>query len=96
MRRFAGIGFSTISNPPTVILPSVGGIKPVIMRMEVDLPAPFGPRNPKTSPRSTENETPSTARFAPNNFVRLSTFIIVTRLVCDESGRWRYRVGTAL
>jgi hypothetical protein len=51
-------------------------MNPVIMRMVVDFPAPFGPRNPSTSPRPTENETPSTARFAPNIFVKFSTLII--------------------
>src|ERR1017187_1142871 len=63
-------------NPPTVTLPSVGGMKPVIMRIVVDLPAPFGPRKPSTSPRSTENETPSTARLAPKTFTKFSTLII--------------------
>ena len=32
-----------MSKPPTVTVPAVGGMKPVIMRMVVDLPAPFGP-----------------------------------------------------
>src|ERR1051325_6855212 len=77
MRRLAGMGLSTMSNPPTVILPSVGGINPVIMRMEVDFPAPLGPRKPSTSPRSTANETRFTATFGPNVFVRFSTFIIL-------------------
>src|SRR5215213_5850581 len=65
-----------MSNPPTVIRPSVGGIKPVIMRIEVDLPAPLGPRKPSTSPRSTENDTPSTARLGPKVLTRLSTLIM--------------------
>src|SRR5262245_13041808 len=51
-------------------------MKPVTMRMVVDLPAPFGPRKPSTSPRSTEKDTPSTARFAPNAFTRLSILIM--------------------
>src|SRR3954463_14025445 len=76
MRRFACSGDSATSKPPTAILPSVGGMKPVIMRMVVDLPAPFGPRKPSTSPRSTVNEMPSTARFAPKDFTRLSILII--------------------
>src|SRR5882762_2063828 len=38
------------------------------MRMVVDLPAPFGPRKPTTCPRSTENETWSTAVTLPNRF----------------------------
>src|SRR5258706_15014079 len=56
--------------------PSVGGMKPVIMRMVVDLPAPFGPRKPSTSPRSTLNEMPSTARLAPKLLTRPSIFIM--------------------
>ncbi|MNC90861.1 hypothetical protein D3C83_70140 [compost metagenome] len=56
--------------------PAVGGMKPVTMRMVVDLPAPFGPRKPSTSPRSTVNETSFTASFAPKAFTRFSTLII--------------------
>src|SRR4051794_8496472 len=63
-------------NPPTVTLPSVGGINPVIIRMEVDLPAPFGPRKPRTSPRATEKEIPSTARLGPNVFTKFFTLIM--------------------
>src|SRR5581483_7915454 len=74
--RFASIGDSVTSKPPTVTLPEVGGMKPVIMRMVVDLPAPFGPRKPSTSPRSTRNEMPSTARFGPNVFTKFSIVII--------------------
>jgi hypothetical protein len=33
--------------------------------MVVDLPAPFGPRNPVTVPGATVNETESTAVCAP-------------------------------
>src|ERR1051326_2579690 len=76
MRRFASIGDSSTSNPPTVILPAVGGMKPVIMRIVVDLPAPLGPRKPSTSPRSTVNEMSSTARFGPKAFTRFSILII--------------------
>src|SRR5437773_7106340 len=76
MRRLAGMGFSSMLKPPTVTVPSVGGMNPVIIRIEVDLPAPLGPRKPSTSPRSTENETPSTARFGPNVLTKFSTFIM--------------------
>src|SRR5438067_5840232 len=76
MRRFASIGDSSTSKPPTVILPAVGGMKPVIMRIVVDLPAPFGPRKPSTSPRSTVNEMSSTARFGPKAFTRFWILII--------------------
>src|SRR6266567_305947 len=78
-----------MSNPPTVTLPAVGGIKPVSIRMVVDLPAPLGPRNPSTSPRSTENETPSTARFVPKNFAKFSTLIILTRTSGGNSASGR-------
>src|SRR6185436_14489936 len=63
------------------------------MRMVVDLPEPFGPRKPTTSPRSTLNEMPSTARFAPNVFTRFSLLIIglelrkggiITQLLAEE------------
>src|SRR6266446_5485522 len=79
------MGCSTISKPPTVAVPSVGGMKPVIIRMVVDLPAPFGPRKPKTSPRSIENEIPSTARLVPKAFAKLLTFIIVSASFLHEA-----------
>src|SRR5438874_13362854 len=62
--------------PPTVTSPAEGGMKPVIIRMVVDLPAPFGPRKPRTSPLFTVNDTPFTATFAPNVFCRFLTLII--------------------
>src|SRR6266436_9400481 len=70
------MGFSIMSKPPTLTVPEVGGMNPVIIRIEVDFPAPFGPRKPSTSPRSTENDTPSTARFGPNVFTKFSTLIM--------------------
>jgi hypothetical protein len=45
--------------------PAVGEKKPIKQRMSVLFPDPFGPRSATTSPRSTENETSSTARRAP-------------------------------
>src|SRR5215210_5570284 len=50
-------------------------MKPVTMRMVVDLPAPLGPRKPRTSPRSTANERSLTAIFGPNALVRFCTLI---------------------
>ena len=38
------------------------------MLIVVVLPAPFGPRNPNTSPGATEKETPRTASTSPNDF----------------------------
>ena len=45
--------------------PEEGGIRPVSMRMVVDLPAPFGPRKPKKQPRGTVRLRPSTAALPP-------------------------------
>src|SRR5581483_8902846 len=53
-----------------VTLPAVGRIRPTSMRMVVVFPAPFGPRNPKTSPGRRENETESTMVRRPMIFVR--------------------------
>jgi hypothetical protein len=41
--------------------PVVGSMKPPTMRSVVVLPQPLGPSNAKSSPRLTENETPSAA-----------------------------------
>ncbi|MNC44133.1 hypothetical protein D3C75_930290 [compost metagenome] len=38
------------SSPPIVTEPRSGCMNPMMWRMVVDLPAPFGPRNPNTSP----------------------------------------------
>jgi hypothetical protein len=40
-------------------------MKPAIMRMVVDLPAPFAPKKPSTSPGATEKVKSSTARMSP-------------------------------
>src|SRR4051795_9145038 len=42
--------------------PLVGYSRPSISLTVVDLPEPFGPRRPNTSPRRTSKSTPSTAR----------------------------------
>src|ERR1043166_6760961 len=64
-----------MSQPPTVTVPSEGGMKPVIMRMVVDLPAPLGPRKPRTSPRATVKEILLTANFELKALVRFWTRI---------------------
>jgi hypothetical protein len=43
-------GSPATSNPATRALPSVASISVARMRIVVVLPAPFGPRNPNTSP----------------------------------------------
>src|ERR1044072_4994777 len=45
--------------------------------MVVDLPAPFGPRNPWTSPVRTVRSSPSSARVWPNVLTRPDTEIAV-------------------
>src|SRR3954452_5282381 len=51
--------------PLTVTVPDVGRSSPMIMRMVVDLPAPFGPRNPVTVPGAIVKLTQCTAVVLP-------------------------------
>ena len=71
------------SVPKTSIWPLSGRVRPRAMSMVVDFPAPFGPRNATTSPRSTVNDTSCTALMAyplePRNV--LETFLTVRGLV---------------
>src|ERR1700738_2968160 len=69
-----------ISWPPMRAAPSVGSRIPHNIRITVDLPEPFGPRNPKMEPLPTENETRSTAVNAPKRFVNPSHSIIASIL----------------
>src|SRR5215472_5840703 len=62
-----------MSWPQTIAVPAFAGRKPVIIFIVVDLPAPFGPRKPRTSPRGTENEISSTAAKSPKNLTRCRT-----------------------
>ena len=55
----------TTSCPPTVAVPAVGRNSVVSILTTVDLPAPFGPRKPNTSPGATERSIPSTAITSP-------------------------------
>src|SRR5580765_1694775 len=45
--------------------PPVGRTSVHSILIVVDFPAPFGPRNPKVSPRRTSNDTPPTASISP-------------------------------
>src|SRR4051794_13444085 len=54
-----------------VTVPAVGRMRPTSMRMVVVLPAPLGPRKPKTSPGRRSNETESTMVRFPMILVRL-------------------------
>src|ERR1700760_1224065 len=66
-------------------VPPVGGVRPQIMRMVVDLPAPLGPRKPVTVPGRQVNDTSVTAGWLPYRLLRGSTSIM--------SPRWRGRGG---
>src|SRR5512133_665606 len=65
------------------------------MLIVVDLPAPFGPRNPKVSPASTRKSTPRTASISPNRFSRPATSTAAgRRSIMGTSHHWRYPRST--
>src|SRR3954470_6144575 len=61
------------SLPSHSIEPASGKKTPVIIRIVVVFPAPLRPSSPVIVPRWTVNETPSTARRAPNVFTTSRT-----------------------
>jgi hypothetical protein len=61
--RRAASGAVAISEPATLALPLVGTIVVVTIPTVVDLPAPFGPSRPNTSPAATSNSMPPGYRF---------------------------------
>src|SRR5690606_2586150 len=63
----------TTSCPATRARPPVGLSSVHSMLIVVDLPAPFGPRNPKISPGRTGNSSPRTASPSPKVVLRPST-----------------------
>src|SRR6266516_1398208 len=72
MRCLTCIGSRRTLNPPTEASPSVMSVRPVSSLIIVVLPAPFGPRSPKTVPSATFRLTWSTAVSFPYTFVRFS------------------------
>src|SRR5664280_449567 len=80
------LGSRTMSKPLTRADPEVGGTSVVNIRISVDLPAPFGPSKPNTSPCSTEKLKASTATKSPKRLVRFSTSMsnMVSRLRCGS------------
>src|SRR5580658_8958535 len=70
--------------PATVAEPAVGAMRVPRIRTVVVFPAPFGPRNPNTSPRATVNDTSSTAVRGPKTLVRWLTSIAAA---ADSGGR---------
>src|SRR6187401_2148118 len=71
------------SNPATRAAPAVGRSSVQRIEIVVVLPAPFGPRNPNSSPGSTENDTPSTAVKSSNRLTRPSTSTAAAALTAD-------------
>jgi hypothetical protein len=65
IRTSPGLGRSTYLRPATVAVPDVGWVSPTMIRMVVDFPAPFGPRNPVTRPGWAVKLTSSTAVKSP-------------------------------
>ena len=58
-----------VSSPAMAIVPASGFTIPARTFMSVDLPAPFAPMSPTTSPSATRSVTPSSARTASKCFV---------------------------
>src|SRR5215471_14033654 len=71
-----GAAAARYSRPLTLTRPAVGSSRPAIIRIVVDLPAPFGPRKPVTIPGRTAKSRPSTASFSPYRLLIFSTSII--------------------
>ena len=73
--------------PLTVTVPDVGRSSPMIIRMVVDFPAPFGPRNPVTLPACTVKSMPATAVLLPYLLVSPRASIMVSSLVVSGTAR---------
>src|SRR5438445_13686603 len=87
IRCFTCIGSRRTLNPATVASPSVMSVRPVSNLIIVVLPAPFGPRRPKTVPDATFRVTWSTAVSFPYTFVRFSVTIAISVMVHPVSLR---------
>jgi hypothetical protein len=71
----------------TRTVPLLGRSRPAIIRIVVDFPAPFGPRNPVTTPGSTTKLSRSTAVLSPYRLVRPSISIMIAPSL-DVLGSW--------
>src|SRR5216684_5963852 len=78
------------SNPNTRTRPLSGRASPTSIRIVVVLPAPLGPRKPKTSPAASSKETSETASRRPKRLTRCSA----TRTGSDigKTLSWKARV----
>src|SRR5690554_4577521 len=78
-----------MSKPWISAVPEVGARNPVIIFMVVDLPAPFGPRKPSTSPGATVRDRSSTVVCLSNRLVRWRSSIMAFLNLCLGAGRTR-------
>src|SRR4051794_36499434 len=85
LRRTASRSVAT-SWPATRALPPVGRASVQSMLMVVVLPAPLGPRKPKTSPAATSKLTPRTASRSPNALRSSRTSTAFIRSLYGERG----------
>src|ERR1700682_48634 len=91
MRSRTRFGSRRRSQPATVASPPVGGRSVESRRRVVVLPAPLGPRKPKTSPASTRRSTPATASTGParERNVRRSPCVSITTIPPDLQAEQR-------
>ena len=75
-----GLGRSAKRRPLTSAEPDVAGVRPTMIRMVVDFPAPLGPRKPVTRPGRAVKLTSSTAVKPPYFLVRDWTVIMAPTL----------------
>src|SRR5208283_3937108 len=89
------VGYRAMSSPATRASPEVGGSSVVSIRTRVVLPAPLGPRSPKTSPRSTSTLTSLTAVKLPKRLQRSLVVIAaeVGSILTPREGYFRRHSG---
>jgi hypothetical protein len=73
-RRISAAPSGPTGMPATTAEPAVGEIGVPRIRTVVVLPAPFGPRNPNTSPAATLNDTSDTAVRPPEDLGQVADF----------------------
>src|SRR3989442_2337742 len=87
IRDRTAAGSCETSMPATCASPEVGRSSVQRMLIVVVLPAPLGPRKPKTSPCSTARSIPRTASMSPYVFTRPLTSITAATALFPERGR---------
>src|SRR5690625_6520134 len=80
----AGLVWAVSGSPSMSTVPVVGLWSPRRQRMVVDLPAPFGPRNPVMDPSGTVKLNPSTTRSEEHTSELQSRGQLVCRLLLEK------------